>query len=133
MAVLGEATAAEIWRPLLAVAPVTQSFTCCVTSTVMYWRFTVTGTLMAKGERKVGRLLNVTPLSVQAPVTTEISTPPENNTVFTKNVIVALLICPAVSPGGSWDRSNWMRPVLAPPMFTTVAAPLLVAGELELM
>src|SRR5215813_9884334 len=99
----------------------------------MYWRFAVTGTLMAKGERKVGRLLNVTPLSVQAPVTTEISTPPENNTVFTKNVIVALLICAAVSPGGSWDRSNWMRPVLPAPMFTAAAFPKLLPVELELM
>ena len=106
IAVVGAPTAAEICTPSLGATPVTQSLTNCVTSTVIYCRLVVVGTPVAKGARKVGRVAFVTPVSVQALVTWEMSTAPGIATVFTKNVIVALFIFAPVSPGGKAVRSN---------------------------
>ncbi|MEO8598022.1 MAG: hypothetical protein ABI759_32180 [Candidatus Solibacter sp.] len=51
-------------------------------------------------------MLKVTPFSVHALVTCEMSTPPAAETLFTKNVIVALLTLAAVNPAGSALKSN---------------------------
>jgi hypothetical protein len=80
--VAGEAAAAEICTPKFGATPVTQSRTSCVTSTVTYSLAVAVGTFSRNGERKVGRVLNVTPVSVHALVTCAISTPPGLDTVF---------------------------------------------------
>jgi hypothetical protein len=98
-------------------------------STVTYWRLALVGTLIANGDRKVGRVLKVVVASAHGLVTTEMSTPPPIEAVLTKNVMVALLICAEVSPGGSCDRSNWISAELPPPMLMTVAVPKLFAGR----